>query len=126
MYHFLERISLWTNIALRSRPSHEPNACSRQYDLYCRDRRTACPGGPVAKQTADILTKIDDLLAAAGTRREQAPDGHDLARRHFFIRGMNRVWDNWVVPGSTPCRPCVEARLAGAEYTVEIQITAAL
>jgi enamine deaminase RidA (YjgF/YER057c/UK114 family) len=39
---------------------------------------------------------------------------------------MNAVWDAWVASGSTPCRACVESKLASPQYTVEIMVTAAL
>jgi enamine deaminase RidA (YjgF/YER057c/UK114 family) len=39
---------------------------------------------------------------------------------------MNAVWDAWVVPGRTPARATVEAKLAAPEYKVEIMVTAAL
>jgi enamine deaminase RidA (YjgF/YER057c/UK114 family) len=38
---------------------------------------------------------------------------------------MNKVWDAWVAPGNPPCRACVEAKLAGPQYQVEIMVTAA-
>ena len=38
---------------------------------------------------------------------------------------MNRAWDDWVVPGATPPRATVEARLARSELLVEMQIVAA-
>jgi enamine deaminase RidA (YjgF/YER057c/UK114 family) len=39
---------------------------------------------------------------------------------------MNAVWEKWVVPGHTPARATVEARLAAPEYRIEIQIVAAV
>ena len=39
---------------------------------------------------------------------------------------MNEVWDKWVVPGATPARATVEARLAGPQYLIEIAVTAAI
>ena len=38
---------------------------------------------------------------------------------------MNAVWEQWVVPGQTPARATVEAKLAAPEYRVEIQEIAA-
>jgi enamine deaminase RidA (YjgF/YER057c/UK114 family) len=38
---------------------------------------------------------------------------------------MNAVWERWVVPGQTPARATVEAKLAAPEYRVEIQVVAA-
>ena len=40
--------------------------------------------------------------------------------------GMNEVWDAWVVPGHTPPRATVEAKLANPACLVEIVIIAAL
>ena len=39
---------------------------------------------------------------------------------------MNAVWDAWVVPGQTPCRACVEAKLAAPVFDVESAVIAAL
>ena len=39
---------------------------------------------------------------------------------------MNRAWEAWVVPGQTPARATVEAKLAKPEYKVEIMVVAAL
>jgi enamine deaminase RidA (YjgF/YER057c/UK114 family) len=36
------------------------------------------------------------------------------------------VWEAWVPAGQTPARATVEARLAGPDYKVEIQVVAAL
>lgn len=83
------------------------------------------PGTSVAEQTRNILGKIDDLLAEAGsdkTRILQAIIWLD-DMRHFDA--MNGVWDAWVPEGHAPARACGEARLATTEYNVEIIVTAA-
>jgi enamine deaminase RidA (YjgF/YER057c/UK114 family) len=39
---------------------------------------------------------------------------------------MNKVWDAWAVPGAMPARATVEsAKLASAEYKIEIAVIAA-
>jgi enamine deaminase RidA (YjgF/YER057c/UK114 family) len=38
---------------------------------------------------------------------------------------MNAAWDQWVVPGHTPPRATVQAKLAKPEWKVEIVVTAA-
>ena len=38
---------------------------------------------------------------------------------------MNKIWDAWVVPGHTPARACVEAKLASPQWKVEIAVIAA-
>ena len=40
--------------------------------------------------------------------------------------GMNKAWDEWVPAGNAPPRATIEARLASADYKVEIVVTAAV
>jgi enamine deaminase RidA (YjgF/YER057c/UK114 family) len=42
------------------------------------------------------------------------------------FEGMNRVWDQWVVPGHTPPRATVQANLASSNWRLEVVATAAL
>jgi enamine deaminase RidA (YjgF/YER057c/UK114 family) len=42
-----------------------------------------------------------------------------------YFAGMNEVWDAWVVPGHTPPRATVEAKLANPACLVEIVVVAA-
>ncbi|HEV3174623.1 MAG TPA: RidA family protein [Stellaceae bacterium] len=83
------------------------------------------PNTDVAGQTKQILTKIDGLLAEAGSDKSKL-----LSATVWLtdIRGfdeMNKVWDAWVSPGNTPARACVEAKLARSNLLVEIGIVAA-
>ncbi|CAO3429460.1 RidA family protein [Azospirillum endophyticum] len=84
------------------------------------------PGTPVAEQTTDILGRIDELLAAAGTDRTKLLTATIWLADIAGFAEMNGVWDAWVAPGNTPVRACVEAKLAAPQFTVEIQVTAAL
>jgi enamine deaminase RidA (YjgF/YER057c/UK114 family) len=78
-----------------------------------------------ARQTRQILERIDALLAEAGTDKSR------LLRANIWLADiatfdeMNRVWDAWVDPANTPARATVEARLARPEYRVEIMVIAA-
>ena len=83
------------------------------------------PNTDVAGQTKQILTKIDGLLAEAGSDKSKL-----LSATVWLtdIRGfdeMNKVWDAWVPAGCAPARACIEALLQGPEKKVEIQVTAA-
>ncbi|MBF5096088.1 RidA family protein [Azospirillum sp. INR13] len=84
------------------------------------------PGASVAEQTTDILGRIDELLAAAGTDRTKLLTATIWLADIAGFSEMNGVWDAWVAPGNTPVRACVEAKLAAPQFTVEIQVTAAL
>ena len=80
----------------------------------------------ITGQTEEVLAKIDKLLAKVGSDKTKIlsaqiflPDMKDFA-------GMNSVWEAWVVPGQTPARATIEAKLANPAYKVEIMCVAAL
>jgi enamine deaminase RidA (YjgF/YER057c/UK114 family) len=84
------------------------------------------PGGTVAAQTTDILSKIDALLAEAKTDKSKVLSATIWLTDMSTFAEMNVVWDAWVLPGATPARATVESRrLASAEFNVEIAIVAA-
>ena len=81
-------------------------------------------GTSVAEQTTEILTRIDTLLAEAGSSKEQVYKATIWLRDIAAFNEMNGVWDQWVVSGHTPVRATVEARLASPDVLVEIQVEA--
>ena len=83
------------------------------------------PGESVAKQTEDILARIDGYLAEAGTDKTKLITATIWITDMADFAEMNSVWDAWVSPGNTPCRACVEAKLANPKYDVEIMLSAA-
>ena len=83
-------------------------------------------GRSVAEQTGDILKRIDELLADAGTSKEHLVQVNIWLSDITTFDEMNSVWDQWVAPGCTPARATVEARLALPDIKVEIQVLAAL
>lgn len=84
------------------------------------------PGTSVADQTRDILARIDALLTEAGSGRDKLVSATIWLADIANFAEMNSVWDNWVAPGATPARACVEARLAAPQFSVEITVIAAL
>ena len=80
----------------------------------------------ITGQTEEVLAKIDKLLKQVGSDKSKLlstqiflPDMKDFA-------GMNVAWEKWIVPGQTPARATIEAKLANAAYKVEIMCVAAL
>jgi enamine deaminase RidA (YjgF/YER057c/UK114 family) len=80
----------------------------------------------ITGQTEQVLSKIEKALREAGSDKSKLlsaqiflPDMKDFA-------AMNAVWEKWVVPGQTPARATVEAKLANPAYKVEIMCIAAL
>ncbi len=84
------------------------------------------PGGSIAEQTADILSRIDTLLAEAGSDKSRLLSATIWITDMRDFAEMNEVWDAWVSPGNTPGRACFEARLAAQRYNVEIGVIAAV
>lgn len=78
-----------------------------------------------AAQTGQILDQIDQLLGECGTDKSKLLMATIWLADIRHYDEMNSVWDKWVVPGQTPARACVEARLAQPKYLVEIRVVAA-
>lgn len=84
------------------------------------------PKADVTGQTQQVLAQIDDLLYEAGTDKAKILSATIYLPDMADFGAMNAVWEAWVVPGATPARATVEARLAGPDYKVEIQVVAAV
>jgi enamine deaminase RidA (YjgF/YER057c/UK114 family) len=76
-------------------------------------------------QTADVLAQIDATLAELGSDKTRIVDATIFLADLADYAAMNAAWDAWVVPGQTPARATVEARLADPAWKVEIKIVAA-
>ena len=82
-------------------------------------------GKSVTEQTKDIVAQIDGLLAKAGSDKAKLLSATIYITDMANFAEMNSVWDKWVVPGNTPARATVEAKLATPDYKVEIMVIAA-
>ena len=84
------------------------------------------PKTDLATQTRQVLAAIDRLLAEAGSDKTKLLSATIFLPSMADFAAMNAVWEQWVVPGQTPARATVEAKLAAPEYRVEIQVIAAV
>ena len=95
--------------------------------VYLSGQVAEDPEADIQEQTRSVLSRIDALLAEAGTDNEQLLSAtiylRDIAN-HFAL--MNEVWNAWVPTGHAPARACVEAHMARAALLVEISIVAVL
>lgn len=80
----------------------------------------------VAEQAAQVLAKIDAILAEAGTDKSRILSAMVWLPAIGDFAAFNTVWDAWVPPGDAPSRACVESRLADPAIKVEIGCVAAL
>ena len=83
-------------------------------------------GASVVDQTKEIVAIIDDILKEAGTDKTKIVSATIYLSDISTFPEMNFVWDTWVVPGQTPARATVEAKLAAPDYKVEIAVIAAI
>ena len=83
-------------------------------------------GASVAEQTKEIVAIIDELLKEAGTDKTKVLSATIYLSDISTFPEMNSIWDTWVVPGETPARATLEAKLAAPDYKVEIAVIAAI
>lgn len=76
-------------------------------------------------QTREVLGHIDRLLAEAGSDKSRIISTQIYVTDMANFPAMNTVWEAWVVPGQTPPRATVEAKLADPAGLVEIVVVAA-
>jgi enamine deaminase RidA (YjgF/YER057c/UK114 family) len=76
-------------------------------------------------QTREVLGHIDRLLAEAGSDKSRILSTQIFITDLANFPAMNTVWEAWVVPGATPPRATVEAKLADPACLIEFVIVAA-
>jgi enamine deaminase RidA (YjgF/YER057c/UK114 family) len=80
----------------------------------------------VTGQTAEVLDKIERLLKQVGSDKTKLLSAQIFLPDMGDFAGMNQAWEAWVVPGQTPARATLEAKLANPAYKVEIMCIAAI
>ncbi|MCE8006130.1 RidA family protein [Aestuariivita sp.] len=79
----------------------------------------------IVEQSRDVFSKVDALLAQAGSRKDDIISVQVWLTDIADYDGMNSAWDDWVRNITPPTRVCVEARLAKPHYKVEVLVIAA-
>ena len=83
------------------------------------------PPSGVRAQTKQVLERIDELLAEAGTDKSKLLTAQVWLADMDMFAEHNDAWNEWVDPTNPPVRACIQARLALPELLVEIMVTAA-
>lgn len=81
--------------------------------------------GSIEQQTREVLGKIDDLLAKAGTSKAKLLSVNVYLAHITDFAAMNAVYDEWLDKANMPVRATVEARLAFPDLRVEMTAVAA-
>lgn len=79
----------------------------------------------ITGQVKQVLAQIDKLLAEVGSDKTKILSATIFLPSMADFPALNAVWETWVPAGQCPARATVEAKLAGPEYKVEIQVIAA-
>jgi enamine deaminase RidA (YjgF/YER057c/UK114 family) len=80
----------------------------------------------ITGQTEEVLGKIERLLKQVGSDKTKLLSAQIFLPDMGDFAGMNKAWEAWVVPGQTPARATIEAKLANPAYKVEIMCIAAI
>src|SRR5262249_18267115 len=80
----------------------------------------------VKGQTADILKKIDGLLASVGSDKSKLLSATIYLANMTSFNEMNEVWDAGVDASNAPARATVEARMAHPKFLGGIAVDAGL
>ena len=80
----------------------------------------------ITGQVKQALGEIDALLAKAGSDKTKILSAVIWLADIGDFAAMNAVWQAWVVPGQTPARATVQAKLNDPKMKVEIMVVAAL
>lgn len=76
------------------------------------------------QQTKEVLGFIDKLLAETGSAKHRILNAQIFLADMQDYADMNRAWDEWVDKQNPPTRATVEAKLANADWKVEIVVVA--
>ena len=93
--------------------------------IYLAGQVAADASADITVQTQQVLQKVDDLLAEAGSDNSKVLSAQIWIASMGHFAAMNAVWDAWVPDGHAPARACIEARLASPDLLVEVGIVAA-
>lgn len=94
--------------------------------IYLAGQVASDSSANIATQSRQVLDKIDNLLAEAGSDKSRILSAQIWLANIGHYAAMNEVWDEWMPAGNAPARACIEARLATPDLLVEIGIIAAV
>jgi enamine deaminase RidA (YjgF/YER057c/UK114 family) len=72
------------------------------------------------QQTREVLAKIENLLAQAGSDKSRLLSVTVLLPHIIDFDAINVVYDAWIDSANPPARACYEARLADPDLRVEM------
>ncbi|WOI58239.1 RidA family protein [Palleronia sp. LCG004] len=80
----------------------------------------------MAGQTQEICDKLDELLAEAGTSKDNILQAMIYSSDFSQKDALNKVWTDWIAPEHLPTRAFIGGADLSEGILVEIVVTAAL
>ena len=114
-----------TEIARLDQNARRSRAVVHGNTVYLAGQTADDRSADIVGQTRQVLAKIDEMLAAAGTERSKLLNITIWLADMADFAAMNAVYDAWVVQGHTPARCCGQVTLALPDIKVEIMAVAA-
>ena len=81
--------------------------------------------GNIIQQTREVLARIDEHLAEAGTDKCHMLAVTIYVKHMNDIPAMNEIWCDWLKDCAPPTRSCICADMANDNILVEMTVTAA-
>lgn len=93
--------------------------------VYLSGQIPSDPSAPFAGQATQVLGKIDDLLAVAGSDKSKVLSATVYLADIRHYDELNAAWDTWIDTANPPTRTTVAAVLANPRWLLEIAVVAA-
>ena len=93
--------------------------------IYCSGMIPEDTAQDITGQVKQALGEIDALLKRGGSDKSKILSAVIWLADIGDFAAMNAVWDAWVVPGQTPARATVQAKLNDSKMKIEIMVVAA-
>ena len=84
------------------------------------------PAAPIGEQTRQVLKRVEERLALAGSDKAHILIVHVMISDMRHFAGMNEVWDAWVDQDSPTVCACGACSLGSPDMKVEMIVTAAV
>ena len=94
--------------------------------IYCSGMIPEDSGLDITGQVKQALFEIDSLLAKGGSDKTKILSAVIWLADIGDFGAMNAVWDAWVLPGQTPARATIQAKLNDPKMKIEIMVVAAI
>ena len=122
---FLTEVTKMSSPIIRARGNGRMSQIVEHAGVIYLAGQVGDPASNIERQSKEVLGKIDDLLAEAGSGKDRILSATIWLKSMDDFAAFNEVWDAWVAPENEPARACGTSDLAHPDMLVEVMIVAA-